>query len=149
MTRVLYKFDLFPELPPNVSKQIWKVRKYWIRTIGVGAGKFLGVRKIFARISQKLARNLVSISSHTDRFWDNLPKKGLRVILPTLGANFAKSNNVGRHIYPYFQVACPECQVFCEHFHRFCPDFHRFFPDSQGFAKPVTSLGHHVGWRVF
>jgi len=56
-------------------------------------------------------------------------KKGRHVTLPTLGANFEKLNNVGRHFYPYFQVVCPEFQVFCEHFHRFCPDFQGFCPD--------------------
>ena len=53
-------------------------------------------------------------------------KKGLHMILPTLGAKFSKSNNVGGHFYPYSQVVCPEFQVFCEHFHRFCMDFQEF-----------------------
>jgi len=62
--------------------------------IGVGVGKFLGVQKIFARISsnmlEKFAGNNLYISSHTDQFWDELQKKSLNVILPRLSAIFIR-----------------------------------------------------------
>jgi len=66
-------------------------------------------------------------------------KKGLHVILSTLGANVSKSGNVERHFYLYFQVVCPEFQVFREHFHIFCPDFQGFCPD----FRLIKTLG---GW---
>ena len=112
-------------------------------SIVVGSGKFLGVRKIFAQISLNLPETFcrqlfVSISLFLG--WS--PKKGLHVILPTLGANFSKSNNVGRHFYSYFLVVFPEPQVFCKHFDRFYPDFRQIKTFVVGLAPlPPTPLG--------
>jgi len=63
-------------------------------------------------------------------FWGD-SEKGLHMTLTTLGANFSKSNNVGRHYCPYFQVVCLDFQVLCEQFHVFCPDVQGFCPDFQ------------------
>ena len=64
-------------------------------------------------------------------------KKSLHVI-HTLGANFSKSNEVGRHFCLHFQVVWPDFQVLCEHFHRFCPDFHGFSTSEFGRSAQGT-----------
>jgi len=67
-----------------------------VSCIGVGAGKFL----VFTpNLREKFSGNFLCkyfiICGMTS-------KKGLHAILPVLGANFSKSNNVGRHFYLYF-----------------------------------------------
>jgi len=87
----------FQELPQATLDKILTVD-----TIGVGADKFLGVPNIFARISPNIAENF-SGNSLCEYFLPHRsflgwpPKKGLHVILPRLGANLSKSNNVGHH----------------------------------------------------
>jgi len=87
--------------------------------IGVGAGKFWGVRRIFARI------------------FPNLPEKNPKKVLHTvLGAIFFKSKHAGRHFCSYFQGVCSDFQGFCEGFQRFFPDFHQIKTFGGALALP-------------
>jgi len=78
--------------------------------IDVGAGKFWGVRRIFARISPNLAETFLcnfcqQICSHKD--YEDLflvwPPKNVFVFFCKPWVSFFKSSNVGRHFYPDFQ----------------------------------------------
>jgi len=60
-------------------------------------------------------------------FRDSIREKSLHVILHTLGASFSKSNNVGHHFCPYFQVVSPDFQVLANIF----VDFARIFDKSK------------------
>jgi len=90
----------------------------------VGADKFLGVRRIFARISPNLPEKFLcafylQIFSHKDHdglFWVRPPKKVFMCFSANVVRHFLKSNNIRRH-------CCPDFQGFCQHFQRFCPDF--------------------------
>jgi len=101
-----------------------------ISAIGVGASKFLGVRRIFSEFLQTCPKNHFlatfcankRILFHDDRFWNDLPKKK---------RSSCDCAHVGGHFCPYFQG-------FCEGFHRFCPDLRRFCPD---FHKIKTFVG--------
>jgi len=110
---------------------------YLLIGIGVGAGKFLGVRRISARISpnfpEKCWAIFVRILSRVDCFWDDLQKK----LLMSFCTRWA----------PFFSNQ--EFQGFCEDFegfHRFCPDFRRFFPDFQGFFPDFHQI--KIFWGV-
>ena len=91
-----------------------------VSTTGVGAGKFLGVRKIFARIFPNLPETFwatLLTNFFPQRSWrpffgmtsllrDDLGmKKGLHI-----------SNKVGRHFCQDFQIFCPNFQGFCQDF---------------------------------
>jgi len=66
--------------------------------IDVGAGKFLGVRKIFAQIFPKVFDQLfVRIFPPFAQIFWNDPKKDIHVIL-----------HIGRHFCPYFQIVRPD-----------------------------------------
>jgi len=108
--------------------------------IGVGAGKFLGVRRIFARISPNCPKDFwatfcVNIFSWRP-YWAPFPSSNQS----TLGAIFFKSKDAGRHFCSYVQEVCPDFQRFCEGFHRFCPDFSGFCPDFQGFCPDFHQI---------
>ena len=86
--------------------------------IGVGAGKYLGVQRIFARIPPNLPEYpLKEIDLQKRLLWD-------------FGRHFFfKSKHVGPHFCSYFQKVCSHFQGFCEGFQRFCPDFYVFCQD--------------------
>jgi len=102
-------------------------------TIGVGAGKFLGVRRIFVRISPNLPEKLLChfLCKHFLKqtfFWDELYKR----------SSFCK------RLAPFFQIKprwapfLPRCSGFCEVFHSFAQistDFARILKD---FARIFT-----------
>jgi len=81
--------------------QISKVRyRNTLRITGVGAGKFLGVRRIFARISPKLGQKgfvptFLPQRDNEDHFLGWPPKKGLHVVLQTLDAMFWNQTTLG------------------------------------------------------
>jgi len=75
-----------------------------VQHTGVGAGKFLEVRKIFSQILPNLPEK--------NSIKDDLQRKALHVDLVAVGRYF-----------------CSDVQRFYEGFQRFCPDFHRFLPD--------------------
>ena len=84
--------------------------------IGVGAGKFLGVRSNFARILPNLPEKYLKISDlQKNKNKNSSCQFGRHVISKALhansGANIFKSKHVGRHFWSDFQ--------------RFCPDFHQ------------------------
>jgi len=88
-------------------------------TIGAGAGKFLGVRRIFAR--KVFVRLLPAIflpqGSWKPFYRIAFNKKILHVFFCKRWARlFQKTNNVGHHF-------CPDFQRFCTNFQGFCPDF--------------------------
>jgi len=93
-----------------------------LSVIGVGAGKFLGVQRVFARTSLNLSS------------WPSFgmtSKKRFSYDSPNIGRHFLKWNHVGRHFRPNFQGSC-------EAFHRFCSDFHGFFQYIQGICPDFT-----------
>jgi len=72
-------------------------RETIIKSIGVGAGKFLGVRRIYARISSNMPEKflcdfclqILSHNDHEDLFWYDLQKRGFSYIfLQMLSAIF-------------------------------------------------------------
>jgi len=92
-------------------------------SIGVGAGKFLGVRRIFARISPNLPEN----NSEENDIQKN------DCILIHL--HFVKTKHFKHHFLPKFSQTCPK-KTLKRHdlqrnvgFHTFWPNFHRFCPD--------------------
>jgi len=95
--------------------------------IGVGAGKYLGVRRIFARISpnlpEKFLGKFLRISSHEDLF--GLTSKR-RVPFLQIKQGWAP-------VLPVFSSSLPRFSRILKSFHRFCPDFHGFCPDFQRF----------------
>ena len=74
-----------------------------IDSIGVGAGKIWGAKDFcpnFPKLYRKIFRSLiVRIFSHEDRFWDDLQKKVLHVILGTV---FSNQSTLGAIILPAF-----------------------------------------------
>jgi len=96
--------------------------------IGVGAGKFLGVQRIFARISPNLPQNFLcdfclKSFPHKDHLWYDLQKKVFLCL-------YAK---VWRLFSPDFQGFCPNFQVFF-------PDFARIFDKSKPLGVRLHSL---------
>jgi len=94
-----------------------------VSTIGVGAGKFLGVRKIFVRIFTNLPEKIwatLPTNFFPQRSWRSFfgmtSKKVFMCFSANVGRHFMKSNKVGRHF-------CPDFQRFCPDFHGVCPDF--------------------------
>ena len=97
-----------------------------LRTIGVGAGKYLGVRRIFAQISPNLPKNFWATFSANISHEDQ--KNDIHVILQTLRNSFFKSNHIGCNFCSYFEGVYPDFLGFCKGFNRFCPDLYGFFP---------------------
>jgi len=101
--------------------------------MGVGAGKFLGVRRIFARILPNLP--------------GKTPKK---VTSKKISCHF------GRHFFPIkvcrasfllvFTRVCSYFQGFCESFQRFCPDFRGFSPNQKCARIPCTPAAYTSAW---
>jgi len=106
-----------PKIPRTVPKHSKKIPKSVVmQHIGVGAGKILGVRMIFARIPP------------------NLPVK-LHQKWPTKKRFLCY---FGRRWMPF----CSYFQGFCEGFLRFFPDFHvfsRIFTKSKLFVRTPAS----------
>jgi len=112
----------YPQPTKNFPKQKNLSRteqRYVSRTainIGVAASKFLGVRRIFARISPNLPESCATFAYKfsptqiTKAFiWcEHQEKMYSFVFLKAIGRHYLKSHNVARH---------------------FCPDFQGFFPD--------------------
>ena len=74
-----------------------------IKTIGVGAGIFLRVRRIFPRIfpnlPEKFFCDFACIFSATRRpFWYDLQKRAFMCFSANVGRHFLKSSNLGRHL---------------------------------------------------
>jgi len=83
-----------------------------ISTIGAGASKFLGLRRIFAQFFQicltrfgRLCLQIFSLKDHEDLFWDDL-QKGLHVF-------FCKNTILWA---PFYEIK--------QDWEPFCPDFH-------------------------
>jgi len=76
-----------------------------------GAGKFLGGRRIFARIPQTCPKSLMCNFAYKFSptkimktfFGVTSTKWSSCVFSANLGYHFLKSNNAGRHLYPDFQ----------------------------------------------
>jgi len=131
-----------------------------VSTIGVGAGKRLGVQRFLPEFSQtclkrfrRLCLQIFSLKDHEDLFLGWPPKKVFMCFSANVGRNFMKSNNVGRHF-------CPDFQRFFPDFHAFCPDFQyiKTFRDvlatcilhhwlAQNFRHSSTRVWLHVHWR--
>jgi len=86
-------------------------------TIGVGAGKFWGVQKIFARIFPNFPERFWATlptnffpKDHEDLFLGWLPEKVFMCFSANVGHHFMKSNKVGCHFCPDFQRFCPDFQ---------------------------------------
>ena len=146
----LLNFDARPSLhkrqsPPHKCKAP-VLMIFWQRFC-VGAGKILGVQKIFARISLNCRKSFqATLCAHIF-----FPRKSWR---PSFGktskTSWCDSAHIGRqffkikqrwhHFCPYFQVVCPYFQVFCEHFHRFCPNFHGVCPNFQGVCPDFRQI---------
>jgi len=117
-----------------------------ITTIGVGTSKFLGVRRIFARISPNLPEKFVcdfclqifSHKDHEDLFWYDLQKIKKVFMCFCFSAkvthHFFKSNNAGRHFFPDFQGFCPCFQGFGQIFR----DFRQFKTLGGVLAHPAS-----------
>jgi len=123
-----------------------------------GAGKFLGVRRIFPEVRQTCPKVWcdfwpgISGVSRYPCFWQTIyshkepflvwpPKKGFVCFSANVGHHFLKSNNVGHHFCPDFQVFWPDFQGFFPDFNkskhlgvRFHPLHHRFL--------------HHSPWKI-
>jgi len=103
-------------LVPKVSVRIAVLSK--VSGIGVGAMKFLRVRRILSWIFPNLPKNLLhdfclqifSHKNHEDLFLVWLLKKGLHLFSANVAHRFLKSNNVGCHFYPDFQEFCRDFQ---------------------------------------
>jgi len=111
-----------------------------ISAIGVGARKYLGVRRIFARIFSNLPEKFgplfVRIFSHEDRFWNR--------------KNFScDSAHVGGH---FFQTEarwtpfCGICREFAQSFRGFAKVFTDFAQISADFAdfQEFCPNFHHI-----
>ena len=88
------------------------------------SSKFLGVWKIFARISpnlpEKLLGHFLCIYFLVKTFLGWPPKKVFMWFCKRWTPFFSnKSNHVGHHFWPYFRGVCPDILGFCECFHRF------------------------------
>jgi len=99
----------------------------------LGAGKFLVMRRIFARnfpnLPKKFCGTLPTNFLHSNQrswrpFFGVTSKKVFMCFLDMLGSIFLKSNNVGRH--------------FCPNFQRFCPDFWQIKTFGGALAPPNT-----------
>jgi len=114
------------------------------KCIGVGAGKFLGVWKIFAQISPNLLASalfqvkalqapfLPKFTPNLPKFPPNFPEK--------LGENFRCYVLKSKHI----QWFCEGVHTFCPNVHRFCPDFKWFCPD----FHQIKRFGVHLHPRL-
>ena len=94
--------------------------------IGVGAGKFLGARRIFARFSQNvpgkhLGQILCEHFLKQTFFWDELAKQCLHMILQTLGAILPRFSEILRR----FSQILPRFPRLFLDFQGLCPDFHQ------------------------
>jgi len=130
--RVCEMITIFQSYNANLS-----IGRY---TVGVGAGKFLGVQRIFAQISLNLPEKnfghfLCKYFSWRPYFgW--LPKKGLDVILD---ANFSNQSTLGAifaHVFREFaQIFRDFARVFAD-FAQISTDFAQIFRDfSRIFTK--------------
>ena len=110
--------------------------------IGVASGKFLGVQKIFARISPNLPEKILcdfclQISSHKDRedfFWYDLQKRSSRVFLQTLGAILWKQTTLGATVVWIFREFAQIFRYFARifrYFARIFRDFAQIFDKSK------------------
>ena len=120
--------------------ELWCINMLYTYTgpvigIGLGAGKFLGVGRIFARISPNLPKNFCSTFAYTfsptkivKAFFGVTSKwRYSCVFLHTLGATVL-NKKFREPFFPYFQGFCPD-------FHGCCLDFQNFCPDFQGFSQ--------------
>ena len=98
---------------PNSSRLCTALEFLWTTTcICVGVDKFLGVRKIFARISPNLSEKFLcdfflqifSHKDHEDHFLGTTSKQGVFMhVSANIWCLFFKSNNAGRHLFLDFQ----------------------------------------------
>jgi len=129
-------------------KNEWKGRNV-PEDIGVGASKFLGVRRIFARIFPNLPQKFLSDFSYKFSptkimktvFWYDRQKRSSRVSLQTLGAILWNINNIGRHF-------CPDFQVFFSFFQDCFPDFWHIKTFLGALLSPAPHLLHHCQERL-
>jgi len=110
--------------------------------VGVGAGNFLWVRRIFARISPNLPENLwttfcAKIFSNRPFFGMTSKKAALHVILQKLGAIFAQISRYLAKVFTFFvQISTNFAQIF--------RDFSRIFTRSKLLGVGVhPRLLHH------
>jgi len=130
--------------------------------IGVGAGKFLGVRRIFARISanlpEKNPKKMTSKKNKNDRislgaffpvkapqapflpkFHPSLPKF-LLTCPKTIKLKHDFQKNVFTFILGAIFVNSTHIQQFCEGVHIFFPNFLTFCPDFKGFCPDFQQI---------
>ena len=100
--------------------QSWRFQLTVLPGIGVGASKFLGMKRIFAQNFPNLPKKL-SCNFGRPFLWCDLQKMVFTSFSANLGCHFSKSNNVGHHFCPNFQGFCSDFQVFCLNFKGFCP----------------------------
>ena len=127
-----------------------------ISTIGVGARRFLVVRRIFAQILPNLFEKFwaalpanFSLKDHEDFFWDVLQKRSLCVFLQILGAILWNQTRLGA-IFPGISEILPR-------FSRILPGFsinqnfevrllHYWL--AQNFRCSSTRIWSHLQWRL-
>jgi len=108
-----------------------------VLSIGVGAGKFLSVRRIFSRISpnfseKRLGRSLCEHFLKQNFFWDDLQKRGFHMILQKLVGIFSNQTTLGA--------------IFSQIFRDFARIFTDFAQISKYFARIFTK-SKHLGVR--
>jgi len=108
--------------------------------IGVGGGKLLGVRSIFAQISPNLPEKFlcgVCLQISPTKIMKTfslcgLQKKVFMCFSANVGLHFLKANKVGRHF-------CPDIHGVCSHFQGFRPDFQQIKTFRGALASPPTT----------
>ena len=136
MGRICYSSHLVDVLPwvfetPNVNDLCIAVFQTFHPLIGVGADKFVGVRRIFAQISPNLPKKFLCafcpyIFSHKEDeglflVWP--PKKVLIVFFCKRWAPFFEVKQCWAPFFLDFQGFYPDFQRFCPNFQGFCPNF--------------------------
>ena len=136
--------------------------------IGVGAGKFLGVRRILSKFSETCPKN----SKENDlkkwlhfipfgalffqikaleaqflpKFTPNLPKFPLTCPKKNWRNMTSKKRNVCTLISGAIFAKSKHIERFCEGRHTFCPNLHRFCPDFKGFFPDFHQNQNFLGW---
>jgi len=119
--------------------------------MGVGAGKFLGVRRIFARISPNLRQKFWAtfsgkIFSHSNCFWDDL-QIGLHVILNTLGTIFSNQSTWAPFL-PVVSESLPRFSVTLRRFSQILLRFPWILPGFSGILRGFSSNQNFWGALV-
>ena len=122
----------------------------------LGAGKFLGVRRIFARISPNLSEKHLDhfLCEHflkQNFFWDDLQKKRSSYDSADVMHHFFKSNHVGRHFCPDIAKVSdilPRFPWIFPGFSGILPDFHQIKTFGGPLSPPAPRLLHHWNYQL-